>query len=136
MVTGESIEGYHCEACSKTVTLSKKVALKSLPNTLIVHLNRIVFDMDTLRNVKVNDRFEFPSVLNLRQYMLDEVVAKSKDTLKKKQQAEAESRPAEAENEEPSGKQGTAEDEERRREDAKEEEQADENAQMIDTGAD
>jgi ubiquitin carboxyl-terminal hydrolase 34 len=75
MVNGESIDGYKCDACKKTVALSKKVAIKSLPNTLIVHLNRICFDLDTLTNKKINDRFEFPTTLNLRQYMLDEVMA-------------------------------------------------------------
>ena len=63
MTNGEIIDGYRCEACcvgDKTVEITKKVVVKRLPNTLIVHLNRIIFDMDTLRNVKVNDRFEFP----------------------------------------------------------------------------
>lgn len=73
MTNGEIINEYHCEHCNKKVDLTKKTCLKSLPNTLIVHLNRIVFDMETLDNVKVNDRLEFPTALNLRPYMLDEV---------------------------------------------------------------
>ena len=69
MTNGEIIDGYMCEACcvgTKRVDITKKTVVKQLPNTLIVHLNRIVFDMDTLRNVKVNDRFEFPNTLNMR----------------------------------------------------------------------
>jgi hypothetical protein len=54
--------------------LSKKQAIHKLPNTLICHLNRIVFDFDSLRNVKLNDRFEFPNVLNLREFMLEQVM--------------------------------------------------------------
>jgi len=41
---------------------------------LIAHLNRIVFDFDSMRNVKLNDRFEFPNVLNLYDYMTPNVM--------------------------------------------------------------
>jgi len=37
-------------------------------------LNRIVFDFDSMRNVKLNDRFEFPNVLNLYDYMTPNVM--------------------------------------------------------------
>jgi hypothetical protein len=72
-----------------------------------VHLNRIIFDMDTLRNVKVNDRFEFPQKLNMRQYMLDEVIARDKEAMKKKKAAAAEAdraAPEKEESEVPAGK--------------------------------
>ena len=42
------------------------------PNTLIVHLQRIVFSFDTLQNDKVNARFEFPTLLNLKDYSFKE----------------------------------------------------------------
>ena len=61
MIAGEMIEGYNCSACRKTVTIEKKQTIKNLPNTLIVHLNRIVFDFESMRNVKLNDRLEFPN---------------------------------------------------------------------------
>ena len=92
MTNGEIISGYRCDACcvgDKTVDITKKVVVKELPNTLIVHLNRIIFDMDTLRNVKVNDRFEFPEKLNMKSYMLDEVISKDKEAMKKKKAAAA-----------------------------------------------
>jgi len=44
-----------------------------LPNTLIVHLNRITFDLESLRNIKINDRLDFPNVLNVKKYMVEEV---------------------------------------------------------------
>lgn len=37
-------------------------------------MNRIVFDFDSMRNVKLNDRFEFPNVLNLYDYMTPNVM--------------------------------------------------------------
>lgn len=65
MVAGEIVNGYRCVGCNKTVDIEKKLAIKKLPNTLIVHLNRIVFDFDKMGNIKLNDRFEFPNVLNV-----------------------------------------------------------------------
>jgi hypothetical protein len=41
---------------------------------LIVQLNRIFFDLDRMENIKLNDRFEFPTVLNMKDYMLSEVL--------------------------------------------------------------
>ena len=32
------------------------------------------FDMDTLRNVKLNEKISFPNVLNLKDYMTDEIL--------------------------------------------------------------
>ena len=49
-----------------------------MPNTLIVHLNRIVFDFETMRNLKLNDKLEFPNELNVRQFMLHQVLADMK----------------------------------------------------------
>ena len=44
-----------------------------MPNTLIIHLQRLVFDLDRHRDVKLNDRVEFPSVLDLKEFTADEV---------------------------------------------------------------
>ena len=78
MIAGEMIDGYNCSACKKKVTIEKKQTIKNLPNTLIVHLNRIVFDFESMRNVKLNDKLEFPNQLNMRQYMLHQVLADMK----------------------------------------------------------
>lgn len=56
--------------------LEKKVTIDKLPNTLIVHLQRIIFDFDTLRNQKLNDRVEFPNVLNLEEFTTEYVLKK------------------------------------------------------------
>ena len=42
-------------------------------------------ESDFGRNVKVNDRFEFGTSLDMRSYMLDEVVRKDKANIKEKQ---------------------------------------------------
>jgi ubiquitin carboxyl-terminal hydrolase 34 len=75
-ISGETISDFQCEGCNQRVTLEKKLTIEKLPNTLIVHLQRITFDMDTLRNVKLNDRVEFPNVLNLREFTTAEVLKK------------------------------------------------------------
>jgi ubiquitin carboxyl-terminal hydrolase 34 len=75
---GEVISDYKCEACNQTVDLEKKAAIDKLPNTLIIHLTRICFDFDTLRNIKLNNRVEFPEVLNLKEFMTDEIKKKDR----------------------------------------------------------
>jgi 2-oxo-4-hydroxy-4-carboxy--5-ureidoimidazoline (OHCU) decarboxylase len=59
------------------------VVVERLPNTLIIHLQRIIFDMDTFMNKKLNSRIEFPNVLNMRPYMKDEVLKADKERLDK-----------------------------------------------------
>lgn len=46
--TGEVINDYQCEACGQKVDVQRKTVINKLPNTLIVHLQRIVFDFDSL----------------------------------------------------------------------------------------
>ena len=74
LVAGEVISDYTCSGCNKKVDIVKTQAIKRLPNTLIVHLTRIYFDMDKMGNIKLNDRFEFPNTLNLQEYMLPQVL--------------------------------------------------------------
>ncbi len=50
---------------------------------LIVHLQRIVFDFDSLMNQKLNSRVEFPNILNLKPFMLNEVLKEEKELIKK-----------------------------------------------------
>ena len=60
LVTGETINDYQCNACRLRVDIEKKTVVEVLPNTLILHLQRIIFDMDTFMNRKLNTRVEFP----------------------------------------------------------------------------
>ena len=59
LIEGEIIGDFTCENCQQKVDVIKKTVIKKLPNTLIIHLNRIVFDMEMMNNVKVNDKYEF-----------------------------------------------------------------------------
>ncbi len=84
MVQGEIIEGYQCNACNQKTDIEKKVAIQNLPNTLIVHLNRITFDLEQLRNIKINDKLEFPNTLNVKKYMVEEVHREQRRKLRQK----------------------------------------------------
>jgi len=77
MVKGQIIEDYECDGCNQKVNITQRVLLADMPNVLIVHLKRIVFCFDTLQNDKVNSRFEFPNVLDLKDYSFKETM---KDT--------------------------------------------------------
>ena len=67
-IGGEVISDYQCDNCNKKVDITKRCVISYLPNVLIVHLQRIVFDLDTLMNQKINSRLEFPHELNLEPY--------------------------------------------------------------------
>ena len=70
-ITGEIINDYMCEDCNKKVDTTKRCCLSFLPNILIVHLQRIVFNLDTLMNEKINSKLEFPFELNLEPYTVE-----------------------------------------------------------------
>jgi len=72
-IEGDQISEYFCENCEKKVNAVKRVCLQELPNILIVHLQRIVFNFDTYLNDKVNSRFEFPEFLNLEAFTKQEI---------------------------------------------------------------
>jgi len=80
-VKAELLDGhnkYHCGVCNQLVTASRRVSIKTLPNTLAIHLKRyssfqerifhscqmcifsFEFDYEQMRNFKLNDRCEFP----------------------------------------------------------------------------
>jgi ubiquitin C-terminal hydrolase len=72
--SADTINDYNCGACNQKTDLEKKNTLSELPNTLIIHLQRITFNFDTLRNEKLNERIEFPNVLNMKQYLTNEIL--------------------------------------------------------------
>lgn len=73
-VNGELISDFYCESCDKKVDMTKKTCLSDLPNVLIIHLQRIIYNFDTYANEKINSRLEFPHVLNLEPYTRDSVL--------------------------------------------------------------
>ncbi|CAK70549.1 unnamed protein product (macronuclear) [Paramecium tetraurelia] len=68
MIQGEVIKDYKCEQCQQKNDLIKRQCLSKLPNVLIVHLQRIVFNLDLYMNEKLSSHLEFPHVLNLSKY--------------------------------------------------------------------
>ena len=88
MIKGETINDYFCETCQKKQDITKKLCLSVLPNVLIIHLQRIVFDMDTFENKKINSHFEFPHLLNLEPYTKDGLEAKESETQEAKEDLE------------------------------------------------
>ena len=67
---GEVIEDYKCDACNQSVKLQNRTLLGSMPNVLIVHLQRITQNFETwpFTNEKINSRLEFPPILDLNKY--------------------------------------------------------------------
>src|SRR3990167_1073503 len=57
LLTGDS--KYHCEQCGKHVDALKRCCLKYLPKTIFIQLKRFEFDLNTMRNLKINDEFVF-----------------------------------------------------------------------------
>ncbi|KAG0316912.1 hypothetical protein BGZ99_006614 [Dissophora globulifera] len=73
-VQGEILDGdnkYKCSSCDKHVDAIKRACIKELPQNLVLHLKRFDYDMDTMRRIKINDRFEFPTRLDMEPYTLD-----------------------------------------------------------------
>ena len=54
------------------------MCVKRLPNTMIVNLQRLDFCMETMQPKKINDKFEFPKQLNMRPYMIDSVIKRTR----------------------------------------------------------
>ena len=69
-VSGELISDFRCDFCNQKVDVSKKTRISKAPRTLILHLQRIFFNLDTFINYKVTTRHEFPTSLDLYPYSL------------------------------------------------------------------
>lgn len=71
LVNGELLQGenaYFCEACGKKVTALMRTSLKYMPNFLVFALRRFEFNFDTMNRNKIDDRFEFPFEINMKEY--------------------------------------------------------------------
>ena len=66
--TPEIIDEFKCSNCNQKVTIKKVTALNKLPNVLIVQLKRFSLNYDTGNTQKVNSKFEFPKILDLKQF--------------------------------------------------------------------
>ncbi len=52
-IAGGEVSDYFCQECQKKRDVVKRTLLSTLPNALIVHLQRFTFNFDTLMNEKV-----------------------------------------------------------------------------------
>jgi ubiquitin carboxyl-terminal hydrolase 34 len=64
-ILGELINDYNCDFCKKKVDVSKKTRISKAPQILTLHLQRIVFNLDTFINEKITNKHEFPTEFNL-----------------------------------------------------------------------
>ena len=62
--------------CDKKVDINKRCSFIDMPNILMIHLQKIVFNFDTLLNEKIADRFEFPTMINMENYNIRKIVNK------------------------------------------------------------
>lgn len=70
-VQGDLLDGdnkWACSTCQAKVRALKRVCLRHLPNTLVLHLKRFEFDFETMHRVKLHDQFEFPLELDMEPY--------------------------------------------------------------------
>jgi ubiquitin carboxyl-terminal hydrolase 34 len=52
------VSDYACEKCRSNVDVAKRTLLSSLPNVLLIHLQRFTYNFDTLMNEKVSIIFQ------------------------------------------------------------------------------
>lgn len=92
---GEMLAGsnaYNCSTCKKKVDTLKRTVVQRLPSTLVLHLKRFEFNLETMRKQKLNDRCTFPMTLNMLPYTVDGLV--SAESLQQQLQQQAPSSPA------------------------------------------
>ena len=70
-IAGDTISDYFCDKCHKKVDVVKRTSLHELPNVLIVHLQRIIFNFDTMMNEKINSRLEFPQEFDMEPFTIE-----------------------------------------------------------------
>jgi hypothetical protein len=61
----------NCEECNIKRTCHKRQIFKSLPNILVVNLKRFEFDYNTMLKYKLNNYFEFPFELDMKEYLIE-----------------------------------------------------------------
>ncbi|XP_024517294.1 probable ubiquitin carboxyl-terminal hydrolase FAF-X [Selaginella moellendorffii] len=67
----EADNAYYCDECGRKVDALKRVCVKSLPQTLVIHLKRFDFDYETMQRLKLKDRFEFPMHLDMKAFTVE-----------------------------------------------------------------
>ena len=74
-IKGEIMDGdnkINCEECKTKVACNKRQIFKNFPNILVIALKRFEFDYDNMIKYKLNDYFEFPMTLNMKNYLIED----------------------------------------------------------------
>ena len=76
-INGEEVP-YTCEACSVRINANRRCFINNLPPVLLIQLKRFEFDLQTMRNTKLNDEFSFPIELNMEGYTKEGVLRRER----------------------------------------------------------
>jgi len=77
-IASDTISDVDCEHCAKKVNVERRTCLSHLPNILVVHLQRLLFNYDTMMNEKINSRLEFPKEFSIEPYTIEGIEAREK----------------------------------------------------------
>lgn len=66
----EIIEDFLCDNCKKKITQKRHLMINTLPNILIIHLQRIAFNYETFEMEKVNSKVEFEQNISLKEFCI------------------------------------------------------------------
>ncbi|CAI5719852.1 unnamed protein product [Hyaloperonospora brassicae] len=66
-IDGET-ENYGGHGANVTLDTHKRISISKLPSYLIIHLKRFEFDFEKMQQIKLHDRFEFPTELDMYPY--------------------------------------------------------------------
>jgi len=67
-IVGSTVSEYQCRNCRNKVDAIKRTLISTLPNVLIIYLQRFTFNFDTLTNEKIHTRLSFPKILDMTNY--------------------------------------------------------------------
>lgn len=67
-IAESTVSDYFCNNCLNRGDVTKRTIISTLPNVLIIHLQRFSFNFDTLMNEKIHTRLEFPNILDMTSY--------------------------------------------------------------------
>jgi hypothetical protein len=99
-IAESTVSDYKCSKCQNRVDATKRTIISTLPNVLIIHLQRFSFNFDTLMNEKIHTRLEFPTILDMTSYTEEGYKANSVQEKVKEMEIEENEKEKEKENEE------------------------------------
>ena len=106
-VQAETLDGVSCDHCQKKCQTLKRQVLHTLPNTIFFHLKRFELNFETFRHEKSNQRFEFPTEIDLEPFTREGLERrekeKKKDAEKKDDKEEAQQQQQQKSQQQPAG---------------------------------